>query len=268
MPKYLERIGIGGTPRPDIETWSAIQSGHSSSIPFENLDVLQGLPILLDPASIEDKIVNRRRGGYCFEQNGLLLEILGEIGFDVKPLSARVRIGLERSQVPARTHMFVLATVDGTSWIVDGGFGGFSLTAPIKVELGLEQTTPHETRRITEENGVLYHQVLIQGDWKDVCEFTGEEMPLVDRELSNWWTSTCPKSKFKQGVYCGLARSNGERIGLLDGRFTRRRGAEILQTIEIESDSALLEILNSEFGLCLPAGTSFGGYGSAQPALT
>lgn len=223
LSTYGLRIGLSGSFEPTFEALSRIQFGHSTNIPFENLDVLRNLPIRLDEASLQQKLVGDRRGGYCFEQNGLLLAVLQQIGFAATPLSGRVRLGVDRSFLPARTHLFVKVHMDGEDWLVDGGVGGASLTAPIRLRLDVEQETP-----------------------------------LIDREVGNWWTSTSPKSKFKQGLFCALARPNGERVGLLNEVFTHRRGAEILRRIEITNHEHLHDILAEEFGLRLPDGTVFG----------
>lgn len=262
LSRYCARIGYSGELKSDFPTLARIQAGHSSSIPFENLSVLRDLPIRLDNESLQDKLVNQRQGGYCFEQNGLLLAVLQQVGFHAKPLSGRVRMGMERDFLPPRTHLFIQVDLDGETWLADGGVGGMSLTAPIRFELDIEQETPHETRRIVREDGVYFHQALMNGEWSDVYEFTGEEMPLIDREVGNWWTSTNPRSKFKQGLFCALARSDGERHGLLNDIFTHRRGNEILRRTEIKSHDDLEAILHHEFGINLPPGTEFGPAGS------
>ncbi len=262
LATYFSRIGFGGTPRPDFETLEAIQWGHSSNIPFENLSVLRDLPILLDEESLHAKLVQRGEGGYCFEQNGLLLAILQQIGFDAHPLSARIRMGMDREFTPARTHLFVKVLLDGQEWLLDAGAGGMSLTSPIRFIVGEEQETRHEPRKIIRENGVMYQQALMGDEWVDVFEFTGEHMPVIDREVGNWWTSTNPRSKFKNGLFCALAKPKGERIGILNDTFTHRRGAEVLRRETIRSLDNLHEILRREFNLHYPDGTEFGAAGS------
>lgn len=258
---YAKRIGFSGKFQPDFETLAAIQRLHTCSIPFENLDVIRDLPIHIEPELIEEKLVNRQRGGYCFEQNGLLLEVLTEIGFDTTPMEARVRIGNPRDYLPPRTHLFVKVELDGTPWIVDSGAGGTSLTSPIKFEVDTVQETLHEPRRITCEDGVYFHQIRYGDTWEDVYEFSGQPMPEIDREVSNWWVSTCHKAKFKRNMFVALGRDNGERFGYLNGVFTHRRGAEILREITVTNDEELLEIMAREFGLVFPSGTDLGSIG-------
>ncbi len=104
LDAYVARIGYAGARTPTLETLRAISCAHVSRIPFENVDVLLGRPILLELEAIEAKLVHARRGGYCFEQNSLLLAVLEALGFSVRPLSARVRVNRPREMTPPRTH--------------------------------------------------------------------------------------------------------------------------------------------------------------------
>ncbi|MFN7983955.1 MAG: DUF4180 domain-containing protein [Vicinamibacterales bacterium] len=187
VEQYLERIGLRGPVRPDLETLNHILFAHATSVPFENLDVLLGRPIELTPDALFRKIVVQRRGGYCFEQNGLLLHLLRTIGFSVTPLSARVRYQRPRDYIPPRTHLFLRVEIDEVPWVADCGVGSMSLTGAFRFDLEGEQATPHEPRRIIRENGVFFHQVRLGDAWHDVLEFTGEEMHPIDRELANWY---------------------------------------------------------------------------------
>ena len=209
LDAYFARIGYAGPRAPTLATLHAIAAHHSAAISFENLDVLLNRPPKLDPARrSSSSSVHARRGGYCFQhRNGLLLHILGVLGYAVKPLSARVRLQRPRDFIPPRTHLFVRVELDGEPWVVDSGVGSFSLTAAIRLEEDTEQATPHEPRRFVREGGSLFHQVKVNGEWTDVCEFTGEEMPLIDRELGNWWTSTNPESNFRQRLTAARAEA-------------------------------------------------------------
>jgi len=246
---YANRIRVEAQFRPDLETLKSIMMAHVSTVPFENLHVLLKRPVLLDPQSLEHKIVQTCRGGYCFEQNGFLLLVLKQIGFDVTPLSGRVRIGNPRDYTPPRTHLFLRVMIEDVAWLADVGVGGMSLTAPIRFDLNIEQETPHETRRIVHEEGKYFHQALLGQEWADVYEFTGEEMPEIDRETASWWTSTSPKAKFSQNLTVARAVPDGTRYGIFNDRFTHRRGAELLMETTIQDEHHLHQILNEHFGL-------------------
>jgi N-hydroxyarylamine O-acetyltransferase len=124
LDAYFARIGYRGPRAPTLAVLHAITAAHTAAIPFENLDVLVGRPIGVEIEAIFPKLVTARRGGYCFEQNALLLHMLELTGFVVAPLSARIRLQRPRDYIPARTHLFVRVDLDGEVWITDCGAGG------------------------------------------------------------------------------------------------------------------------------------------------
>lgn len=259
---YFSRIGIadGAGLRPTLDTLRRIQMAHACSIPFENLDVLLGLPMGLELPALESKLLHQHRGGYCFEQNTLLLAVLQSLGFRARGLSARVRFAATRDMTPPRTHLFCEVILDGQRWIADAGVGGLTPTAPIRIDTKQPQETPHDTRRVQldPDTGHWFHQVLIDDGWRDVYEFTGEEMPMIDRQVAHWWTSTSPQSKFSQSIMAAVASPDGLRATLSDRQFTRRAHGEEIERIEIGSSQQLLAVLAEHFGLVLPEGTRFG----------
>lgn len=260
LDAYFARIGYTGPREPTLPVLHDILLRHTCTIPFENLDVLLGRGVSLADADVERKLVSENRGGYCFEQNSLLMRALVALGFAVTPLSARVRLNQPREFTPPRTHLLLRVEVGGVPWLADVGIGGFSPAAPLRLDLSdAEQPTAHEARRIVSESGSQhFHQVKLGDAWADVYEFTGEEMPAIDRELANWWTSTNTASHFLHNVLVGLARPDGTRFGLMNREFVHRRGAEVLERIEIQSADELLMLLAERFGLRFPAGTRFG----------
>ncbi|MEI9939050.1 MAG: arylamine N-acetyltransferase [Pseudomonadota bacterium] len=258
LAPYFQRVGYRGRYQPDLALLSALTAAHTQSIPFENLDVLLGRPISLEPEALFQKLVVDRRGGYCFEQNGLFLEVLRGLGFQVAPISARVRLQRPRDFTPPRTHVFLRVELEGESWLTDVGVGGLSLTAPLRLATSSEQATPHEPRRILQEGARLYHQVRFGASWQDVCEFTLEEMPPIDRELANWYTSAHPNSHFKNRLVVARAAPEGQRLSILNDEFTLRERHGTAIKRPIGSAPELLELLLKQFGLLFPAGTRFG----------
>jgi N-hydroxyarylamine O-acetyltransferase len=256
LDAYFARIGYGGPTAPTLETLNRIVERHVQTIPFENLDILLGRSIDIAPEAIQRKLVTGRRGGYCFEQNGLLLLVLEAMGYDARPLSARVRYQRPRDFTPPRTHVFVRVELEGTSWLADVGIGGFSLTSAIRLETPDEQVTPHEPRRVVREAQRLFHQVKVGSEWHDLCEFTLEEMPFIDRELGNWYTSAHPQSHFKSRLMVARAAADGGRKTLLNREFTVRCQGRV-DTRLIDTRDELLAVLKSEFDLPFPDGTEF-----------
>ena len=267
LPAYFARIGLAGPQPPTLATLHGLVHAHVRAIPFENLDVLLGRGVDLEPAVIERKLVGDRRGGYCFEQNTLLLHVLRALGFAVTPLSARVRVQRPRDFTPARTHLFVRVELDGVPWLADVGVGALSPTAALRLDTEDEQATPHEPRRIVRagrwhEGGtrgpeaLLYHQVRYADGWHDVCELTLEEMPEIDRVVGNWYTSTHPRSHFRDRLIVARATEEG-RLVLVNRELARRDRAGRATTRELGGPDELLAVLDEEFGLRFPAGTRF-----------
>lgn len=255
LDAYFARIGFAGATPCTVDTLNRLALAHVSTIPFENLDVLLGRGISLEPDAVDDKLITRRRGGYCFEQNTLMLRVLQELGFDAQPISARVRYQRPRDFTPARTHVFLRVTLPTGDHFVDVGVGGMSPTAALRFELDVEQPTPHEPRRFIFEDGRYFHQAKLNDAWVDICEFTLEGMPPIDREVANWFTSAHPLSHFKSRCLAARATPEG-RVTLLNREFTVRRGS-VGETTPVESPEHLLTILAQHFGLQFPAGTRF-----------
>jgi N-hydroxyarylamine O-acetyltransferase len=267
LEAYFERIGHHGSRAPTLATLNAIMAAHTQAIPFENLDVLLGRPIDLGAGAVMKKLVHERRGGYCFEQNGLFLRVLRALGFDARAIGARVRIDRPRDYIPPRTHQFVHVRIDGDSWLADVGIGGLSLTAAVRLHLDVEQPTPHETRRIVDIGGVLFHQARLADGWQDVYEFTLDDMPPIDRELANWYTSAHPRSHFKDRLIVARAAPDGARVTLVNNELRMRRRRAEAQRQTIASADDLLAVLAREFALTFPAGTRFGPPGSPWPSV-
>lgn len=257
LDAYFRRIDYNGPFAPNLGALDRIVDAHVRAIPFENLDVLLGRGIRLTPEALQDKLIAQQRGGYCFEQNGLLLLVLHAMGFDVTPLSARVRYLRPRDVTPPRTHLFLRVTIDGVPWVADVGVGGLSLTSAIRFDVDGEQSTRHEPRRIIWEDGRFFHQAKLAGEWQDVLEFTGEAMPPIDRELANWYTSAHPDSHFRSRLTAARALPDGGRLTLVNRELTRRERSVRAQTTEIATPDALLEVLAEEFGLRFPRHTRF-----------
>ena len=183
--------------------------------------------------------------------------MLEALGFSARPISARVRYQRPRDFTPPRTHVFVRVELDGESWLADAGVGAMSLTAALRLATDEPQSTPHETRRIVREGGLHYHQVQFGTAWVDVAEFTLEEMPPIDREVANWFTSTHPDSHFKSRLLVARALPAGRRATLLNTELTLREATGEGVTRLIASPDELLAVLSSHFGLEFSAGTRF-----------
>jgi len=251
---YLRRIGFTGDPRPDLATLRALHLAHASTIPFENLDIQMGLPIRLDLASLQAKLVRRRRGGYCFEQNGLFLAVLREVGFDVIPCEARVRRGA--TTLLPRTHMLLLARLEGRPWLCDVGFGGEGLLHPLPLD-GRAHVQFLHRYRVIEERGAEPLNVLqsLQDEaWTDLYAFRAEERFPVDYEMANHYTSTHPESRFLTTLTAQLPGPEVRRI-LRNRAYAEIRG-EAVEGRELAPEE-VIPVLRGTFGLDVPEGAKF-----------
>lgn len=246
LPAYLGRIGLRARPPADAEGLAIVQRAHRLTIPFENLDIALGRGIGLDPDRVFDKLVTRRRGGYCFEQNQLFLRALHAIGFAARPLLARVWL-LAGDVVPPRTHTLNLVTIDGQPWIADAGFGG-SFTPPMPLAEGETQSPDGAVHRLFEHSERGW---LLQRDGQDQYSFTLDPVFPSDLEMGNLWTSTAPGTRFTTLRVVSLALPNG-LASVTERTYTRRNGDQHV-TAELETEKAYRLRLDWVFGLKLSA---------------
>lgn len=252
LKAYFNRINYNGDASLTFNTLNAITEAHAKAITFENLDVILHKRIFLSDEAIFEKLVTNQRGGYCFEQNALMLQALTHLGFEARPLSARVRLRFTtREPVAPRTHVFVGVKIGAEDFITDVGMGSGSLTQALRFNLDQEQETPHDVRKITKENNIFYHQVRYGDVWQDACEFTLEEMPLIDREVANWYTSAHPQSHFRGSVIAARAIDKGERITLQNLDFTLRKRNGDAEKKQLKNTEEMVDALVNDFGLSL-----------------
>lgn len=251
LEAYFARIGFDAPPSPTLETLGALHRLHAEAIPFENLASFLGEPVRLDPASLQDKLVRRRRGGWCFEQNLLFAHVLEAIGFPVKRLAARVRWNVPPGVVTARSHMLMQVAVEGDAYIADVGFGGQTLTAPLRLEPGVEQATPHEPYRLVPEGGGFVLESRIAGAWGALYAFELHEQQLPDYEVSNWYLARHPKSQFVTGVIAARAEP-ARRHALRNTRYAVHHAGGATEKRHIGGVAEYKALLEGPFAIRLP----------------
>ena len=250
---YLQRIDYAGPLSPTLETLRRLQFAHVQHIPFENLDILLGRPILLDHESIWNKLVVRGRGGYCFEQNRLFATVLENLGFQVKCLAGRVQMGSQ--QVRPRTHMLLMIHVCGEDWLADVGFGGESLLYPLRFNIDEVQPQFGWQYRIAAECDYYTVQSMRPEGWFDLYRFTLEPRHPIDYEVANHYTSTHSQSRFMQNLIA--ARPSPEaRVSLWNRTLLIQTPSGTTET-PVNGDEELLQLLAERFGLHFPAGATF-----------
>ncbi len=211
---YLDRIGMPGA---DATSWQAIHRAHATTIPFENLDSHRGIPVSLQQADLEAKLVARRRGGYCFEQNLLLASALEHLGLGVEPMLARVRVGGAPPEARPAGHLVLRVTdADGTQWHADVGFGLGTLLDPIPFGPGGHHEQSGWSFQVVEDGDELVLQTNGPEGWSDVYGFVPSPALRIDIEVSNWWICTNPVSPFVFGLIASVNRTDGRRDALFD----------------------------------------------------
>lgn len=195
--RYFARIGIPAPTTPDLAALRAIVGAHTRSIAFENISSFTGRDVDITPAAVAAKLVDGRRGGYCFEQNTLLRGVLDELGYRTTGLSARVVWGspVDAPTAPL-THMLLRVDLPEGPHVVDVGFGGQTLTGVLALEPDVEQATPHEPYRLVVTDGIHELQTLVAGAWRPLYRFDLTATPPVDYEVANFYVSRHPRSGF------------------------------------------------------------------------
>jgi arylamine N-acetyltransferase len=195
--------------------------------------------------------VHRRRGGYCYEQNGVLGYVLAELGFGVDRLGGRVVWMNTSGDLPAQTHEALTVTVPGAEgrWLVDVGFGGQTLSSPIRLEVGTIQTTRHEPYRVLDHGDGYVLQAQIRGEWQALYTFTSRPVPRIDREVGSWYVSTHPKSGFVTGLSVALVTDDARWN--LRGRHLAIHSSGGTERIRFATAADVLSALTERFGINL-----------------
>jgi N-hydroxyarylamine O-acetyltransferase len=266
---YLGRIGYDGPRAATFDVLRVLHRLHPEAIPFENLNPLLGLPVALDPASLEAKLVRSRRGGWCFEQNTLFRLALHAMGFKTRGLAARVLWGNAAAYLGPRSHMVLEVVLGDAVLLADVGFGGVTLTGPLVMTLDVEQATPHETFRLRAlghgesrgegggegggreaGEGEYLLEALLDG-WRPLYRFRRDEQLTPDYEVSSWYLCTHPDSWFRRDL--AAARSfPGGRVGLRNNLLTVRRAGQASQTATLRTPREIRETLEREFHITPP----------------
>ena len=241
---YLARIGYEGSVNPSVETLRLLHRAHVLTVPFENLDIHLGRSISLDPSALFRKIVLSRRGGYCFELNGLFALLLEQLGFSVTRLAARVLYGAEG--VSPRSHQLLLVQIGESQWMADVGFGGNALREPFLLAIGHEQRQgPDGFRLATNERGEYLLQCEIEGAWENLYSFTLDPCLTVDYIFANYYHSHSPDSPFTQRRICTIPTMGGRKI--FAGRLLKIRENGTMEELHVKDEGRLKQLLRQYF---------------------
>jgi N-hydroxyarylamine O-acetyltransferase len=251
LDAYCARIGYTGPREPTLAALTAIHVAHPAAIPFENLDPLLARGVSLDLDAIQKKLVGARRGGYCFEQNGLFAAALQAMGFKLTGLAGRVLLN-HAPGTTRRSHMLLKVDLPEGAHIADVGLGSWALSAPLRLFDEGEQQTPHGRFRIIRNGEFFDEQARVRNDWTTLYRFTLEEQIDDDYEVANWFTAAHPRSHFRHRLM--VARlPQGLRLGMLNNRFSVHYPDGRVDRRELGTAQEIAATLESDFGIALPA---------------
>lgn len=249
VEKYLERIGFAGEPKLDYATLCVLQRAHLMHVPYENLDILAGIPLRLDPQSLYEKIVLRRRGGYCFELNGLFGALLRALGFEVHDHMARFL--LNEPSIPMRRHRVLRVVLEEGECLCDVGVGIVSPTEPVRLEYGVHQAIDQEQYRVEQDEflGDVIHQCY-RGKWSPFFAFTREPQLDIDYIMPSFYCEKHPDSPFTSGDMLAIWTPYGGKNSANGPDFTYWDEAGKHQKT-ITDPAERLEALRRWFGIVL-----------------
>lgn len=246
---YLDRIGYEGPIDGSAHTLASLQEHHLHAVPYENLDILRGSPLSLEIDKLYDKIVVRRRGGYCFELNALFGWLLRSLGYSVTDYMARFWRD-EPNTPPKRRHQVLKVEVDGVSYLVDVGVGGIVPRRPIRMEELLEQPQGEETYRLERDD--FFGWMLCEfkrGQWGRIYSFTEEPQLAKDYITTSFWCEHAPESIFRKGAMLAVRTREGRNT--VAGSEFRIFTADGVRAFTPENESAYREALHTYFGIQL-----------------
>ncbi|MEU9335900.1 arylamine N-acetyltransferase [Streptomyces sp. NPDC048290] len=257
---YLRRLGVEHPAWPTVDVLRELHLRHLQSVPFENLSLHLGEPIVLEEKHLVDKLVGARRGGFCYELNGAFAALLKALGFDVTLLAGRVYGDEGVTGIPYDHLALRVRTVDGGEWLADVGYGAQS-HGPLAFGDRGEQADPGGVFRIVEAGpdraGVRGGSASADGDLDLIKngrpEYRLEVRPrvLADFGAGAWWHSTSPESHFRRSLVCSRVTEEGGRITLSGRRLTATAPDGTREVRELESDGEVLAAYRERFGVVL-----------------
>ncbi|CAJ1082295.1 arylamine N-acetyltransferase 2-like [Xyrichtys novacula] len=257
---YLTRIGYSGPAEPTLDVLRSVHLHHQLSVPFENLTVHSGGRVQLDLRLFYEKIVIQRRGGFCYETNGLFSWMLRKLGFQVTLLSGQVKCLKTGFYWPPFDHLILLVTLDGKRWLCDGGFGSQGYSSPLSLDTSDPQKQGHKMYRIREEEGmhfVEWQQEEIRepdGDWETIYKFTLKPRCLEDfAEMCEYHQSSPCSILFCKSL-CTVLKPGG-RLTFIGHRLTSTTFPTETHGIKTSTrevkDEEIPQVLAEGFGIVL-----------------
>lgn len=243
---YLARLGIDSLPKPTLATLEQLHFLHPQVFAFESLNSLLGIDVNLETAAIFQKMVVTGRGGFCFEQNLLFGALLYSLGFEVKSLAGRVSWNVAENKILPRDHMALLVRLNGKNYLVDVGFGGNTMTAPMLMDVEDPQPTSHEWFRVSRLDDQYMLSIQINGEWQDMYQFGLEEYLLPDYQVISWYLGNHPDSIFTKDLMAARTLPEG-RFALKNNLFSVHHKDGTTEKTILQTPKELMALLENEF---------------------
>lgn len=251
LAAYLRRIGVQGNVEPNLATLRALVNGQLAAIAFENLDVLMQVPINLEAAALEDKLVHRGRGGHGFEQNLLLAAALRTLGCTVDCLLARSVGSVGGTGMTSARHVLLRVQAEDGSWLVDAGSAGAAPAGILALRSQIEQISGQQTWRLQQQDQRWQLQFKSGARWHARCEFYDHPCDPLDCEIASHYVGTHESSALAHEL-CAARVMSDRRLLLHNRLFTVQGRDGSAQSCTLPHANRITGVLREEFGIRVP----------------
>ena len=255
LDAYFTRINWRPAQETGPEILRALHRRHPCVFPFENLTPLLGQTVALDTETLCNKMLTQGRGGYCFEQNRLMADVLKTLGFKVQYLAARVHWQNPADNVLPRTHVVLKVDCEDEAWLVDVGFGGLTPMMPLRLQSDIVQRGSHETFLLSQTQALYTLQVGEEDgkgeQWQAMYSFDLQPQELVDLEMMNWYVNSHPQSRFIRQLVAAR-RDEDQRYTLLDNTLSTYYRDGSTERLVLETAASLKAVLQDQLRIAVP----------------
>jgi N-hydroxyarylamine O-acetyltransferase len=248
---WLARIGYDGPVTPTLDGLHRLIAAHAYAVAYESLDIMLGRTPRLDLASLQNKMIRHYRGGYCLEQNMLFRAGLRLIGFEVTSFQGRFVRGLAIDAPRAGIHMVLQVNLPEGPYIADVGFGNLAPTCALRLELGLEQETPHERMRFVDVGGEPTLQARVGDTWEHIYRVIPYPRYDMEYEITNWYTATHPDAPYATNIIAARPRPDRTRLTMFNERVNLRHADGGVERSVMTNRDEYASVLRDGFGLNL-----------------
>lgn len=248
LTRYCQRIAYSGELEPSLACVSALMRQQLMQIPFENLSILAGETISLQPEDIVNKLITRQRGGYCYELNGLFAMMLSALGIPYQWLAARPLFLAERRP---RTHAALVAQIEGQDWLLDVGWGSYGIRSPLKLDTSTAGVQQDDDRfqLVLDDNSEWILSALMNAEWKPQYSFQRTPVEWIDFAPANWLNCTHPQVIFTQKPVLVIFTARGRKILFGDQFKCYEDGKSSERTVKA---GEMAVVIHQHFGLQWP----------------